>query len=94
MTDHLKIEVSDFNASKAFYKAALTALGDAKLVEGEAFGVRRIGEDELFGVRAGADQDGRVRRDQRQKLFVVDDVEIARGGFDDFNGWFGRDELD
>jgi catechol 2,3-dioxygenase-like lactoylglutathione lyase family enzyme len=27
MIDHLKIEVSDFDASKAFYKAALTALG-------------------------------------------------------------------
>ena len=55
------------------------------LIDGETLFVSRIDENQLFRMRANANQRGWMRREQSQKLVVIDDAIIGTAGLNDFN---------
>ena len=56
----------------------------------ESLLVFRVGKNQFLRMRAGADQDRRLVRQQRQKFVIVDEPKSTadRGDFNDF--WNGR----
>ena len=62
-------------------------------IDRKTFFVVRICKNQLFGMRAKANQRRRSGRNQRQEFVIVDRPKIARRRFNDTNRFNRRDEL-